>query len=149
VEWVPEKHKEFPVLFKEMVWTFLLVNQRYEGTRGWLPRVMVYKIFNHCALTWPSDEEILHHRKLRDDLEREKIEKEEKQRLEVERKVKGKIELLEELFREGVIPMEVLSAKKDAVLKEVKLALLEQLKNDGSIKEEEFVKKIEELQILK
>jgi len=80
---------------------------------------------------------------------REKLEWEEKQRVDLERKVRGKIELLEELFREGVINEEVLSAKKEGVLKEVKLAWLEQMKNEGSIKEEEFVKKVGEIQILK
>jgi len=65
VEWTPEKHLEFPVLFRDMVRTFLLLNQRYEGTRVWLPRVMVFKIFNHCALTWPSENEILREREQR------------------------------------------------------------------------------------
>eukprot|EP01124_Arcella_intermedia_P025618 TRINITY_DN4612_c0_g1_i1.p1 TRINITY_DN4612_c0_g1~~TRINITY_DN4612_c0_g1_i1.p1 ORF type:complete len:267 (-),score=31.10 TRINITY_DN4612_c0_g1_i1:22-801(-) len=56
IEWEPSRHHEFPPSFKRMVKCFLLVNNRFEGTGMWLPKVLVFEIFKFCALSWNGED---------------------------------------------------------------------------------------------
>jgi len=144
VEWSTEKHKEFPPLFKNMVITFLLINQRHQGTRMWLPKVMLHEIFNHCALSWPSEEGIKQER-----IERERVEGLMKDaEAKREEKFKARMSVLQELLKDGTISKEVYQHKKQESFCSTYKAMLEQMKNDGLIAEHELVAKMSELALV-
>jgi len=143
VEWAPEKHKDFPPLFKSMVKTVLLINERHVGTRLWLPKVMLYEIFNVCALSWPSEREIQQAQSKRQKEEEEWA----KAVAKMKEKVEIRIRLLMELLKEGHITEEIFLQKKKDAYSRSRNTILEQVRKDKLFPEYELSVRLNDLDI--